>query len=83
MFSNGTQMIKILTLRETWKGTYLGMTVLSSFGSWHLHYFARSSFEHHEAVFAQGRALHRVSAGSPSISRSEINFIRHGGLGRW
>lgn len=82
MFRTVIQMIKTPTQRETWKGTYLGMTVLSSFGSWHLHYFAWSSFENHEAVFAQGRALHWVSAGSPSISSSEINFIRHGGLGR-
>lgn len=82
MFCNVEQMIKILTQRRTRKGAYLGMTMFSSFGSWHLHYFAWSSFEHHEAVFAQGRTLHRVSAGSPSVSSSEINFIRHGGLGK-
>lgn len=33
MFCTGMQMIKIPTQSEIWKGTYLGMTVLSSFGS--------------------------------------------------
>lgn len=58
------------------------MTMLPSLGSWHLHDFAWSPFEHDEAVFAQGWALHRISAGSPCISSSEINFVCHGGLGR-
>lgn len=72
---------KISTRTQSWEGTHLGVTVLSSFGSWHLHYFARPPLEHHEAVFAQGRALHRVRAGSPSIAGGEIDFIRHGWAG--
>lgn len=52
--------------------TDLSVTVLPSLGGGHLHNLARSSFEHHKAIFAQSWALHGVSAGSPGIARLEV-----------
>lgn len=41
-------------------GRYLGVPVLASLGSGHLHDLAGTSLQHHVAVLTQGGALHRV-----------------------
>ena len=48
------------------------MTVFPGLGGRHLHDFARTAFEHHEAVLAQGRALHRVGGRRAGISRLKV-----------
>lgn len=65
---------------------YLGMSVLAGLGSGHLHNFAGTSLQHHIAVFAQSRALHRVGGGGARLATREIKIgICHGamGQGRW
>lgn len=52
--------------------TDLGVTVLPGLGGGHLHNLARSSFQHHKAIFAQGWALHGVGGGGPGIARLEV-----------
>ena len=48
-----------------------GMAVLSSLGGGHVDNFARAILDHHESVFAQGRALHGEGGGSASIGALE------------
>lgn len=54
--------------------TDLSVAVLASFGGGHLDNLAGSTFQHHKAIFAQGRALHGVGSGCPSITRLEVQL---------
>lgn len=50
----------------------LSVTVLASFGCGHLHNLAWATLEHHEAVFAQGRALHRECSRRTGVTGLEM-----------
>ena len=49
----------------------LSMAVLASLGSGHVDDLARAGFDHHEAILAQGRTLHRVGGGGAGIGTLE------------
>lgn len=48
-----------------------GVTVLSGLGGTHLNDLTRARFDNHEAVFAERRALHRISGRGASIGALE------------
>lgn len=54
--------------------TDLGVAVLASLGGGHLNNLAGSAFQDNKAVFAQGRTLHGVGGGCPSITSLEIQL---------
>ena len=54
--------------------TDLSVAVLAGLGGGHLDDLAGSAFQHHKAVFAQGRALHGVGGGRPGITCLEVQL---------
>lgn len=61
----------------------LGVTMLSSLWSWHLHYFAGTAFNDNKTIFTKSRALLGICSWSTRISTPFKIFMVSHGNGNW
>uniref|UniRef100_A0A8C3IBM0 G protein pathway suppressor 2 n=1 Tax=Chrysemys picta bellii TaxID=8478 RepID=A0A8C3IBM0_CHRPI len=60
------------------RAPYLGVAMLAGLRGGHLDDLAGTPLEHHEPIFAEGRALHGEGGGSPGVAGLEVQVISHG-----